>query len=676
MATSIKSFALISGLLAYLLYSPETAAQEKAAQAIYAGPEHTIVMVQAAMAEGRNVRSFPAPGYQVRIARADGNGRNFKEVGTVSFPGSAAEMEKRLGSLMPEINTQLNVSSAAQAYQKLLTGGPDSLGLLLLYPEVMETFGMAFIDRSRNPESASIYRLEQIRDGKVQNSVTLTVQAGLPVYNERFLADHFLVTDSVAAVSWLSTVAPETLGMPRYARVYRRTGHKGNFEPVQRLLILSAERGDSSRVQFNESVQQGQHLAYFMRMEDFAGNQGPASDTLHTLALSASGLTGIANLQVTDTLDGLLLTWDPLPRQAVYSAIQLLKSRQLGADYVVVDTIPATETAYLDDKVIAASSYYYKVRPLLYHLPGSEPLAFAEANGHKGGGTSRPAAPEGVTAAVTPRGVKVSWNRGDGLSLYGYYVLRGTSLADMEVVSQPVQDTVFLDTTFAPGYAGQLHYAVQVTGLNQEMSDTSSIASISLRQPVILSSPGGIQVRRTPEGIYLQWDNTMLRDDQVEGFVLYRRTAGTDAFAPVANALLRLPFYTDSTAQQTSSYEYAVTSADSWGNQSIFSPLSVVNADQAGSPAPPLDVSVRNLRAGIEISWPEAGADHGMQYIVYRRPAGQSGFSRLGATTPGQPFVDKTVQPDVLYEYAVAASAGKIEGIKSAPAAIRRANDF
>lgn len=652
------------------------AQEQEVSPYVLPGPESTLLLVSGILSSdgATGFREFLPVSERIAVFRADGKATDFKKIGELTFPSSAKELSKRLGeSYLTEVLNQLGVRDIEAAYEILLRNTPDTLGLTLLSPELLEIFGLAFSDRSRSPETPSVYRLDHLDgQGKLVHTALASVSGQLPAYTHRFHLQDYQVTDSVVSGVW-GTAEPPPDAFPMLANIFRREGSNGTFHQVSRSLVTGGETSDSSWVYFNDRVEPGSTYAYYVQVEDVVGNLGPSSDTLYTLTVDPSKIARISNLHVADTLGGLLLSWDPLPRQAVYAGIQILKSRQMGSDYVELDTIPATEVGYVDTRVIDAVSYYYKVRPLILNLPNSAPLPFAEANGYKKGVDSLPPAmPRAVRAFVTDQGVRVNWQPGDELDLFGYYVLRGTSADNMEVISAPVQDTVFVDTTFSAQRAGQLHYALQAINLHQSVSDTSEVTSVTVRQPVVLMAPGGVQVRRTADGASLQWDNAMLRDDQIVGFVLYRRQETDKEYHAISPDLLTLPFFTDSTALATMGYEYAVASIDAWGNQSILSANAVLGADDAGGLILPAQLYLRNLTSGIEVGWPVPVKAAGQQYVLYRKEAGQSEFSKIGTADATGVFLDKEVKPDVLYEYAIGITTVADDVNRGVPQAIRR----
>lgn len=667
---------LVLMVLASCSWSISIAQENSPSPYLLPGPDRTLVMVRAMMNDANSMEEFPdflAVGERVEIHRADGTATRFKKVGIVTFPANAAELDKRLaGGYRASVLDYLKVGEVQEAYRVVASHGPDTLGLNLLSPEVLEAFGLAFIDHDRDPKVSSTYRLDYFSAaGEQIGQYTAEVAGGLPQYADKFNMQKNRVTDSTVSVVWTSPASIPS-DHPLLANIYKKEGLNGTFTPVGKALLTSSDSTDNSIVVFNEDVKPGTHLAYYIQVEDVVGNIGIPSDTLFALAVDPSRFSGIQNLQVNDTTLGLWLSWEPLPKQAVYSGIQILKSRQLGSDFVVLDTIPVTDTAYLDHRVIGSTTYYYKVRPLLVNLPGSQPMLFAEASGtlQRFDGPP-PAAPVSVRAQATEQGISVSWQQNDELDLFGYYVLRGTSRADLEVITLPVQDTVFLDTTFAPGYSGQLHYAVQAITLNQAVGDTSALASVAVRQATVLMPPGGVQARRTVDGVALEWENVLLRDDKVEGFAVYRQSGDGD-FELLNGELLTLPFFTDSTAKGDTSYEYAVTSVDTRGNQSVFSPTAPIASDVTTILAPPQQFYLRNLSGGVEVAWPLLADGAGKQYVIYRKSSGQDAYAKIGTVSADGVFLDKDVQAGVLYEYAIAVHSGNHEGAKGFPMSIRR----
>lgn len=652
------------------LFTMQAIAQTSSNLLILPGPKHTLVWLVSDNLEKPDI------GVSWNIYRADGGSDNFKEVGKISFPSSSAQLQIMLGTEKSAIVLdQLRVSNMESAYKTLTEHGLDTLGLLIMDIHILQAVGLAFIDESRNPSFPSVYRFDQIKNGTVQTSLTEKVDGNLPEYPVRFRAEKYHASDSVVTTSWNGSYPQSEIGI-FYVNIFKKENKENDFQPVSRKLLSRVGETDSCTVTFGEDVQKGNFLSYYMQIEDLAGNLGAPSDTIYLLAVDDRKLPVMKNFLVTDTLDGMFLTWDKLPENALFTGIQILKSRQTETDFIVVDTIAADLTSYLDDKVIPASTYYYKIRPILFNLPSGDPYPFADAVGYKEsrGDSPHPNTPTGVSAQLTPSGIEVSWQRSSEPDLFGYMVLRGISSKNMEVIEPSVKDYSYVDTTFSRAYSGQYHYAVQAVGLNQLLSDTSEVVSVGVTQPIVLSPPGGITARRVSEGVSLLWDDVMQKDNKVSGFMLYRRKSGTKDYHNLNSVPLLLPYYMDTTAIKTESYDYAVATNDAWGNQSVLSPNVMVISDNSNILQPPLQLNIRNLNAGIDLSWPQ-DVKHieGKSFIVYRREIGTTSFSKISEVQSGQSnFLDINVKSNILYEYAISVKYKNSEGQKNVPVSIRR----
>src|SRR5699024_7890553 len=87
---------------------------------------------------------------------------------------------------------------------------------------------------------------------------------------------------------------------------------------------------------------------------------------------------------------------------------------------------------------------------------------------------------------------------------------------------------------------------------------------------------------------------------------------------------------------------------------------------------PPLDLRLRNLKSGIEVSWPKSLSKKQGSYIVYRRVEGADKYERLAEVSIDDKFIDQSVQNDVRYEYHVLHQIGKNSSEPSLTKGIRR----
>lgn len=443
---------ILSALLSFAFISVKA---QGPGNRVLTGPEGAVLQLRGFDNDYKKMNFLPA-GSSIDVYKSTGSGNN-RKLATVTFPSSAKEMQQRLGAeLTASLVEQLTVRNAEEAYNKLRNGSPDSLKFLVLLRPIMEAFGLVYVDKTWTKGQSATYSLQlSSPSGKITFSEGIRTSDAPPSYdpNIRFRLSKFTVSDS----SMISVWSAKIVNMPCYfAQPMRSDNKKGSFDPVPQV-SLAYQQGDSIYVQYDELLTPGSKVRYYIRPTDWAGNLGLPSDTLNILAVNKNQLTGITGLTVTDTLSGLLLSWNSLPREALYAGIQILKSRQVGSDYVILDTIDASATSYLDTKLVPNVSYFYKVAPIFFRINESDEPAFAEATGAMTRGVENeiPQKPLGVRASIVDGKIKVQWDPSSDLNLFGYQVLRGTSADNLTVVSGSVKTHEYLDTLFAANFSGE-----------------------------------------------------------------------------------------------------------------------------------------------------------------------------------------------------------------------------
>lgn len=658
-----------------LITSSRAHSQEVQAKMLLPGPDGVVMTIGELFTykQGGATGYFPSSDVTIEIYKTSQGGSSDQHIAMVSFPASAAEMEKGMSpELRADLLKHLKATTMQQAYETLIKHGIDTLGPLIISDELQQSLGLMYMDKTWQPGEQVTYYFDRTDEWGTQVKIySESLDGSLPVYKTKFNLLTYNVFEDNTSATW-GAVQSKGDNIPLYAQLYAAKAGDEGFVVVDSIFTNQLSP-DSVSVYYSREAEPDSHVSWYIRTIDQAGNLGVPSDTLHAINFDRNQIAPVENLRVTDTLDGLLVQWDQLPAKGYYTAIQVLKSRMLGEDYVALDTIAPTETQFLDQQVIAGSNYFYKVRPLLADLPGVSPMLFSEASGYIAipeGAT--PSTPQGLQVAAHEGRIELGWLPNPELNIFGYYVLRGTSAENLQVVAGPVKSHQYTDTAFSASYSGQYVYALQVMNSGQEMSDTSAVASVSIRQPVTLLAPGGIQVSNRPEGIGLQWENTRTQDNTIIGYILYRREKGSPSYHLVSTTPIPLPAYVDSTAVPGKDYEYAVSSIDAWGNQSILSPYAGTAADQAAYMHPPEQVSLRNLRAGIEVSWAAPHEAGTRKYVIYRSTVKSDDFEKVATVSPATPYVDEDVQANVLYRYAVAIATDDSEGNKSKIHLIRR----
>lgn len=622
---------------------------------------------------GDVVRRLPSSQQKVIIYKRAQGENDFRQIATLHFPASATEMQNRLGEKGVEIlSRRFGTRDMGVAYDLIQKYSVDTLGLTLSLPPIQKAFGMLYIDSTWKKGDKVTYKFQRVNASGTNQTLGMELVDGSYFgYDLKFQLQHHSTLDSSSVASFVAKVQPGD-NVPQHAVLYVRDEKTDQFSVVDTALI-NRKSLDSAVVSFSRTTLPKSHIVWYTRPMDIVGNVGLPSDTMFAISYQKEQVRTIENLAVTDTLNGLFLQWEKLPEVALYTSIQILKSRQMGRDYIVLDTIAASENTYLDRKVIPGTNYYYKVRPLLVSLPTIEPLLFRDAMGYKDFEEAvLPNAPQGLQAAVKEDVVELNWLSNPGLNLFGYYILRGTNLKNLRVIAGPIKEQQFIDTTLAKGFTGQYIYALQVMDNAQNMSDTSSGATVFVKQPASLFSPGGIQARRTDDGVSLNWENTRTKDNSIVGYMIYRRLKEKTEYELLNQQPVPLPSFVDSSAFPLKQYEYVVSSIDQWGNQSVLSPLATIEADVKGVLRSPALVSLRSTSKGIELAWPEPLDIQNKAFVIYRKTMGGD-FEQIAVTKPSAgKYLDQKAEVGTLYQYALSVRIDDIEGAKGESFMIRR----
>jgi hypothetical protein len=619
----------------------------------------------------------PSEAQSYTLYKEDRKGAGFKKLAVLSFPSSPEDLEKKLGpAVLQTILQRRRLKNVRDLYMQLKAGYLDTLGIYSNTTAVQEAMGVLYIDRKQTRFDVAVsYKLEVSSGGNTrplyQVSLGSIRYTPLPIFKKY----HSMVTDSVAMVTWYAAGIhiPLKADQPKaaFATLFSNagTGTTNTFTAGARQFVYT--KRDTLFVTYSTPTIPGSKILMFIRPEDLAGNRGPASDTIHLLALSFRNTISVGHLTAMDTLGSVWLKWDSLPAKAWCSGIQILKSRSAAAEYVVIDTLPVTATTYRDRRIISGNVYYYQLRPILFDLPqhGRVTPATVNVRTKKAGG--KIAAPQGLALTLTTKSdIRLSWQPNSDLDIFAYYILRGTSPANMQVISPAIRDTVFIDSL--KGLNAGITYLYSVAALNMDMawSDTSAPIGIQSPRAKLLTAPGGIQARVTAQGIRLNWNDVSAADPAVTGYAIFRRKKGEAYFTTVNKTLLKGAYFTDSSVLAPGLYEYGCSSIDAWGHTSILSP--VTEAVLHPLP-PPSSFYLRNLTGGIGISIPAAveGAGQG-KYILYRRAITEKQYKKIGEISANDTYTDRAVMKDQLYAYAIAVQGAQTESVKSGEKSIRR----
>lgn len=475
-----------------------------------------------------------------------------------------------------------------------------------------------------------------------------------------------MATDSVVMATWYAEGIHAVS-----AKVFRAADKNGKY--AESAILPVYVRKDTTFVTYSTATKPGQMFSLFLRAEDTLGRTGPASDTIHLLALSLLNTETVNGLTATDTLGGILLRWSPLPAKAYFTGIQVMKSRSATEDYIIADTLPPGATAYIDRKILPGVQYHYTLTPVLFNLKQSGAVTPARITMLANAKPRKIPAPQGVTASFTPAGdVKLHWLPNSEMNIFAYYVLRGTSKVNMQVISGAIRDTVYIDSLKNTEAGTSYVYAINAVDMDLHRGDTSDLLIMQPQKARIVMAPAGLITKTTPGGIKLYWNDVTQSDASVIGYMLYRRKKGDKYFTPLSNKLIPGTYFIDTIATP-GIYQYGCAAADASNNQSILSTLAEVTIASDVAVYPPADFNIRNLAAGIEISIPPSANGNASQvsYVIYRRTT--NAFKKITEIPSREGiYIDKQVISKQLYVYAISIKQLQTESPKSDEKAIRR----
>ena len=609
------------------------------------------------------------------IYRLEEGLKEYAKLTELRFPRTLAEFKKRLGKeLLDSMKEFFKMKTDQQVFDFMLNNPIEHIGFFATSFEYMEAFGLVYLDKTWVEKKAVNYRVDYSLKGEPKGQIYVYLNGTFPSYTTKFDLINNHVTDSVAALSWGEKGLANIENPFLQAVIYKKKGNQIKYEIKSHIPLTPSEKADSNYIYFRDEIQPGFSYSYYAELRDWAGNFGSSTDTVFALAYDRSKVSFIQNLASTAKENGILLSWKALPAQTIYSGIEILKSRNYDSAYVVIDTVLASDVQYLDTRILHGASYYYRVKPLFVSEIDEDFILYSETTGSLNylDTNPPPLKPEGIKAIATEYGIKINWWTSDELDVYGYYVLRGVNANSMEVITDAIQDTVYVDTLVSKGFSGQYLYAIQAMNQNQQLSDTSDYVSADIRQPLMVTPPGGVSTRQVAEGIYLTWNNVMEVDDNVSSYVVFRKKKGDKEFRALNEEVLVFPYYLDNTYHESQEYEYAVSSKDIMGNYSILSALSTIGYANSFALNPPALIYLRNLTKGIEVSWPTSLTATKANYIVYRKKEGDSTFDKVGQTSSSGSFIDYQVTKGVAYEYNVLVSSGTEQGEASLSKTMRR----
>ncbi len=244
-----------------------------------------------------------------------------------------------------------------------------------------------------------------------------------------------------------------------------------------------------------------------------------------------------------------------------------------------------------------------------------------------------------VTSANAIGGVQVNWNKVNGAVKYNVYRRNAGQTSFTQIGT--TANTTFLDKNAKNGQ----YYCYTVRAFNSTGGYSAYIkANTSTRKYV--ATPKLTKLVNSTDGLTLSWNSVL----SGASYRVYRRGAGSSTWTYLGT--VNGTTYTDSKATNGKYWRYTVRAVSS-GYYSGFDANGLYTMRLAN----PYSLKASHSRKGIDVTWSKINGATG--YRVYRRGAGQTSWTYLGATTDNS-FRDNNVKLNEYYRYTVRATRGNI----------------
>lgn len=182
-----------------------------------------------------------------------------------------------------------------------------------------------------------------------------------------------------------------------------------------------------------------------------------------------------------------------------------------------------------------------------------------------------PAKPNGLKAEIDSAGIVIlSWNLGSEINLSGYHILRAFDPAHefIQIAPNVVQDTLFADSINIYTLSHNVYYKIIALSTRYIPSQVSDIIQVGIPD-IVNPSPALLnECSVLDEGIKLQWKSSS-SDDAVKQNVLRKFADKNAKWQVIAELQLSQNTFTDSKAESTGKYIFAIETIDKSGLRSV-----------------------------------------------------------------------------------------------------------
>ena len=400
-------------------------------------------------------------------------------------------------------------------------------------------------------------------------------------------------------------------------------------------------------------------------------NEGGGSDTAFVIAVDSSMVELIYGINVQDTLNGIHVSWNPLPNEPYYAGVEITR---YDSDDVMDTTVilAPNRSSYMDRNMTLGNYYRYQVKALFVPQAGLVQTIPAQGVGTFSRFT-KPLPPFNLKAETVDNFIKLDWEHAQEETVYGYYIYRGTSPEDLELAAGPIKEATYIDSLEA--LSGRTHYFYTVASQNyrQDTSAYSKVVSIKPDKAIEMMEPSNVNVYFANGEIHLDWRDVRNGDNIIEGYVVERKLNNETEYQLITTPFTKKASFIDKDVELGNTYYYRVASRSIYGDLSKFSDGTIFKAEKE-KVMTLNEFSVRNVSNGIHISLPKITVANRKAYNIYKKEASEKDFSKIiTLNSKTFDFVDQAVEKNKLYVYYITLTeTDDREGSKGKSKTLRR----
>jgi fibronectin type 3 domain-containing protein len=412
---------------------------------------------------------------------------------------------------------------------------------------------------------------------------------------------------------------------------------------------------------------------YRIRPYDWLGNTGEMTEPVRTNTFTSHDFPYLRRFTTRPLEDRKVeLKW-VIENRPFLRSIKIMRSMEFDSAFIEVAEVSPFDSAYVDVLPVSMENYYYR---LILNGPDEVSIPTSATSGMYQS-KEAPAAPDDIIARTIKGGVALFWSDRQN-NVFGYKVYRGSDAGDFQLVGETVPFTAsrkfhYQDTSSV--LQGHQTYAYAIKTISDSYVESPFSDTVFARPdiPINLLTPVKLKARKMGNNVLLVWEDLTVRDSNVAGYRVHRKTSNEPDFKPLTDEIL--PSYTnhftDTAIEKGYIYQYIVKACSRYGDESKSSAV-VEAAFYIPLPAPPHAVTAYAVRDGVQLSWDEVMDKSLANYVIYKQHPG-SEMTRLGEVPRDRNhFTDSTaVKGELSFYYVASKNESEVEGPKSEAITVR-----